>query len=358
MLRTYSTSHSEYYRYSDSTGTNGRFEQFSPMDMGSFTMSYIIIGTSFKKNGENINSPLFQNMKDITYEIALRYSAQNPWSDGKKDSTGYPLGYTKTNQEVLNTAFLAAYSGRDPMKIGLSAFPKFPLPNWRITYDGLAKIRAIKKYLRTFTISHAYLSTYSVGAFTSNIQYKEKDGASAVLDNAGNFIPKNQIGIVSITEQFNPLIKFDMGWVNSLLSSIEWKRSRNLAFSFTNNQLTEVFTNEFIVGLGYRFKNIKLSFISLGMAGKKSKYSSDLNIKADFSIRNNKTMLRRLEEAINEISTGQRVTSMALNIDYNLNQRFNIRFYFDKVINSPYVSNQYRTSNTKGGITLRFTLSQ
>ena len=60
----------------------------------------------------------------------------------------------------------------------------------------------------------------------------------------------------------------------------------------------------------------------------------------------------------NQISTGQQVTSMSLNIDYNLNQRFNIRFYFDKVINSPYVSNQYRTSNTKGGITLRFTLAQ
>jgi cell surface protein SprA len=355
MLRTYSNTHSEYYKYSN---TSGEFEQFQPSDNGSFTMSYIIIGTSFTHDGENVNSPLFDNMKKYRYEIALRYSAQNPWSDGKKDSLGYPVGYSETNQEVLNTAFLAAYSGRDPMKIGLSAFPKIPLPNWRITYDGLAKIRAIKKYLRTFTISHAYLSTYSVGAFTSNINYKEKDGSPVVLDNAGNFIPKNVIGVISLTEQFNPLIKFDMGWVNSLLSSIEWKRSRNLAFSFTNNQLTEVFTNEVIIGLGYRFKNIKLSFISLGIAGKKSKYSSDLNIKADFSIRNNKTMLRRLDEAINEISTGQRVTSMALNIDYNLNQRFNIRFYFDKVINSPYVSNQYRTSNTKGGITLRFTLSQ
>jgi cell surface protein SprA len=184
------------------------------------------------------------------------------------------------------------------------------------------------------------------------------DGYPTQLDNAGNYIPKDQISVVSITEQFNPLIKFDMGWVNSLLSSIEWKRSRNLSFSFVNNQLTEVFTNEFIIGLGYRFKNIRLSFISLGMAGKKSKYSSDLNIKADFSILRNKTMLRRIDEEINQISTGQQVTSIHLTIDYNLNQRFNIRFYFDKIINSPYVSNQYRTSNTKGGLTLRFTLAQ
>jgi cell surface protein SprA len=271
---------------------------------------------------------------------------------------GFPVGYGATDQEVLNTAFLAAYSGRNPSKIGLTQFPSIPLPNWRITYDGLTKIRVIKKYLRTFTLTHAYSSTYSVGSFASNIQYKEKDGYSYELDNSGNFIPKNQFGVVSITEQFNPLIKFDMGWVNSLLSSFEWKRSRNLAFSFDNNQLTEIFTNEIIVGLGYRFKNVRLSFISLGTAGKKTNYKSDLNIKADFSILKNITMLRRIDEAINEISTGQQVTSINFTVDYNLNQRFNLRFYFNKVINSPYVSNQYRTSNTKGGLTLRFTLAQ
>jgi cell surface protein SprA len=355
-IRTYSSTHQEYYKYMD---TLGSFGSFSPMDNGSFSMSYILIGTSFSKNNSANVSPLFEKMKEYRLEIAQRYSAQNPWSSGRTvDSTGYPVGYSETDQEVLNSAFLAAYGGRSPSKVSLKTFPSFPLPNWRVTYDGLAKIRAIKKYLRTFTISHAYLSTYSIGSFTSNIQYRERDGYPTQMDNAGNYIPKNQITVVSITEQFNPLIKFDMGWVNSLLSSIEWKRSRNLAFSFVNNQLTEIFSNEFIIGLGYRFKNIKLSFISLGLAGKKSKYSSDLNIKADFSIRRNKTILRRIDEEINQISTGQQVTSINFTVDYNLNQRFNIRFYFDKVITSPYVSNQYRTSNTKGGLTLRFTLSQ
>jgi len=354
-IRTSTRSHQEYYKYSDSLG---RFNSFSPSDMGSFTMSYIIIGTSFTKNGESTLSPLFERMKEDRLIIAKRFSALNPASGGRIDTTGFPVGYGPTNQEVLNAAFLAAYTGRDPNKIGLSPFPKIPLPNWRITYDGLTKIRSIKKLLRTFTISHAYLSTYSVGSFNSNIQYKENQGMPVQFDNAGNFIPKDQIGVVSITEQFSPLIKLDMGWVNSLLSSFEWKRSRNLAFSFTNNQLTEVFTNEIIIGAGYRFKNVKLTFLSGGMAGKKSKYSSDLNIKADFSILRNKTMLRRIDEAINEISTGQQVTSINFTVDYNLNQRFNIRFYFDKIINSPYVSNQYRTSNTKGGITLRFTLAQ
>jgi cell surface protein SprA len=149
-----------------------------------------------------------------------------------------------------------------------------------------------------------------------------------------------------------------MAWINSLLSNIEWRRSRNLSFSFVNNQLTEVSTSEFVVGLGYRFKNVKLSFLSLGAAGKKSKYSSDLNLKFDFSIRNNRTVLRRIDEPINQVSTGQKVYSIDFTADYSLTQRFNIRFYFNKIINEPYVSNQYRTSNTKGGLTLRFTLAQ
>lgn len=154
------------------------------------------------------------------------------------------------------------------------------------------------------------------------------------------------------------MIKVDMGWVNSLTTNVEWKKSRNLAFSFVNNQLTEIQSSELIVGAGYRFKNVKLTFLSAGTAGKKSKYSSDLNLDLKFSMRNNRTVLRRIDELINQVSTGQRIYSINFTADYNLSQKFNIRFYFDKIINSPYVSNQYLTSNTKGGIALRFTLAQ
>ncbi|HTX88366.1 MAG TPA: cell surface protein SprA [Bacteroidales bacterium] len=355
-VRTYSFMHSEYFRADE----NGSFahEAYSPTDAGSFTMSYIMIGTSFSKDNADNTSPLFETMKNYRLQVAHRYAAENPWSTSIVDSTGYPYGYGPTDQEVLTTAFLASYTGRNPDKISLKPFPTIPLPNWRITYDGLMKIKGMKKIFRTLTLSHAYLCTYTVGSFVSNIQYKEADGYPTVVDNAGNFIPKEQFSVISVTEQFNPLIKVDMSWVNSLLTNLEWRRSRNISFSFVNNQMTEVSSNEFVVGLGYRFKNVRLSFISLGAAGRKSKYANDLNLKLDFSLRRNKTVLRRLEDDVNQISAGQQVMSIDFTADYNLSQRFSIRFYFDKVINSPYISNQYRTSNTKGGLTLRFTLAQ
>jgi cell surface protein SprA len=296
-------------------------------------------------------------MKSYRLQVAERYAAENPWSTGT-DSLGYPTGYGPTNQDVMLTSFLAAYKGQDPGKIGLTAFPSIPLPNWRLTYDGLTKIKGLKKLFRIVTVTHAYVCTYSVGSYSYNIRYGEKDGFAYVVNDAGNFIPKEEIQVVTINEQFSPLIRFDMTWVNSFTTNLEVRKTRNLAFAFANNQLTEINTTEYVAGVGYRFKNIRINFSGLTGGARKAKSQSDLNVRLDFSLRQNKTVLRRVDEDINQISTGQQMVSINFSADYNLTKQFNIRFYFDKTINSPYVSNQYRTSNTKGGLALRFNLSQ
>ena len=352
--RQYSRTHQEYYK----ANAAGEFSTYSPMDQGSFSMSYIMIGTSFDSEDEFGKSPVFERMKEYRKQIAMRYGSQNPNSAGYNDSTGFPVGYGPTDQEVLVTSFLSAYSNKDPGKINLTAFPRIPLPNWRITYDGLAKLRIFKTFLRTLTLTHAYLSTYNVGSFNSTILYREMNGMPSQIDDAGNFYPEAQISVVSLTEQFNPLLKIDMGFLNSLLASVEFRRARNISFSFSNNQLTEISSSEFIIGTGYRLKGIRFNLSGVLGGGKKTRTNSDLNLKLDLSIRKNKTVLRRVDQDINQISVGQQVFSLNFSADYNLSARFNVRFYFDKVINTPYVSNQYRTSNTRGGIALRFTLAQ
>ena len=345
--------HQEYFK----ADRNGNFNSYSPQRSGNYTMSYIIIGTSFANDGDENISLLFENLKSSRLLIAQRFAQDNPWSNGL-DSLGFPLGYGSTNQEVLAVAFLAAYKGKDPSKIGLTAFPTIPLPNWRITYDGLSKLKIFRGVLRNLTLSHAYVATYSVGGYVSNIHYEERNGFPFAVNAAGNFIPKRELNVVTITEQFSPLIRFDMGWVNSLLTTFEIRKARNLSFSFVNNQLTEIKSTEYVVGIGYRFKNIRLNFSGLFGGGRKARTTSDLNLKLDFSLRQNKTVLRRVDEEINQVSSGQQRISINFSADYNLSARFNIRFYFDKDIMSPYVSNQYRTSNTQGGLALRFTLSQ
>ena len=346
----------EYYK----ADANGNFDSYSPQMAGNYTISYIIIGTSFTKEGDENMSLLFEKLKESRLLIAQRYAATNLWSQGV-DSLGFPNGYGATNQEVMAIAFLAAYKGQDPSKIGLSAFPGIPLPNWRVTYDGLSKMKFFRKFLRNLTLTHAYIATYTVSNYVSNIHYEERNGLPYAVNAAGNFIPEREMNVVTITEQFSPLIRFDMGWNNSLLTTFEIRKSRNLSFSFVNNQLTEIKSTEYVAGIGYRFKNIRLNFSGLfGSRRSRSRggSSSDLNVKLDFSLRQNKTTLRRVDEDINQISSGQQRLAINFSVDYNLSARFNIRFYFDKDIMTPYVSNQYRTSNTQGGLALRFTLSQ
>jgi len=352
--RTYTENHQEYY----TARSDGEFISSAPQTSGNFSMSYLMWNTSFRKDNKDNVSAVFELLKDYRRMVAFRLAEQNPnWDGTVTDSTGYPKGYGPTSQEVLIPAFLAAYRGSPPENVGLGTFPSIPLPNWRITYNGLSRIPFIKKYFKSINLAHAYRSTYNIGNFKTNLLYQETDGFPSKVNDINNYISEYDIAAVAITEQFSPLIDIDMTWNNSLLSKIEIKTSRNLSLSFTNNQLTEVTSNEFIVGLGYRFKDVQFTVRPVG-GGKRTKLKSDLNVKLDFSLKNNKTVLRRIDEDVNQISSGQRVISVNTSAEYMINQRFNVRLFFDKVINNPFISSQFPNSTTNGGITLRFTLAQ
>jgi cell surface protein SprA len=353
--RSFSLVHQEYFK----ADANGDFFKFSPTEQGNFSMSFFAWRTAWvKDDDQNINGN-FQTLKDNRQVVAFRLAEENPnWSGIVVDSTGYPEGYGPTQQDVLLYSFMSAYSGKDIATYALEAMPNVPHLNWRVTYNGLSKIDFLKKYLRNVTLTHGYRSTYSIGSFQQNALFDGDGSFPSSVDASNNFISQYQINQVSIVEQFSPLITFDMTWVNSLMTKFEIKKTRNLSMSFVNNQLTEVTSEEYVVGLGYRFKDVKFAIRSMGGSGARQNIKSDLNLRADFSIRSNKTVLRRIDEDINQISSGQKVISINTSADYMMSQRLNIRLFFDKVINNPYVSSQFRNSTTNGGISLRFTLAQ
>jgi cell surface protein SprA len=352
--RAYSITYQAYFK----ANSSGQFnEPTSPQERGNFSMSYIIWASSFTKDNENDESPVFEQMLSYRKGIAERLANENPNYSGEVDSLGYPVGYGPTQPQVLMASFLAAYSGKDPDKIKFNPFPTVPYPNWRITYNASQGIEYLRKYFQSFNVSHAYRSSYSIGGFLTDVNYVEQDGFAAALDNAENFIPKNRMDVISLTEQFGPLIGFDMTMKNSMLARIEFKKTRNLSLSFVNNQLTEMKSNELVVGTGYRFKSVPFRVKSLA-TGKTVTMKSDLNVKLDFSIRDNKTILRRIEENNNQISTGTKQTSINFSADYMVSQKLNVRLFYDQTISNPWISSQIPTSNINAGISLRFTLAQ
>jgi len=150
-----------------------------------------------------------------------------------------------------------------------------------------------------------------------------------------------------------PLIGFDATLQNSLLLKFEYNRDRNLSLSLTNYQITEVRGKEYVFGTGYRFKNVKLP-IKIGGNDPKS----DVNLRVDLSLRDNFTVIRKMEERQNTVTAGQNILSIKCSIDYTLSQRLNIRAFYERVVNKPVISTSFPSANTNVGISLRFTLAE
>src|SRR5690606_41402846 len=68
-----------------------------------------------------------------------------------------------------------------------------------------------------------------------------------------------------------------------------------LSMSFDNNLLTEVQGVEYVIGVGYRFKDV--IFSSRLADNPTGIIRSDINIKADISYRNNETIVRYLDRS-------------------------------------------------------------
>ena len=119
--------------------------------------------------------------------------------------------------------------------------------------------------------------------------------------------------------------------------------------------MTDSRINELVVGAGYRFDDVR---ITLKTGGAQKTLKSDLNLRLDLSIRDNKTVARKLIEDVNQPVAGIKVMTMGATADYVLSDRFNLQIFADHNMNNPFVANTFPTSNTNFGFSLKFTLAQ
>ena len=125
--------------------------------------------------------------------------------------------------------------------------------------------------------------------------------------------------------------------------------------SLTSNQIADARINEIIVGAGYRFDDVN---IILNTGSGQRALRSDLNLRFDLSVRDNKTLARKLIEDVNQPVVGQKVFTAGVSADYVLSDRFNLQVFADHSMNNPFVANTFPTSNTNFGFSLKFTLVQ
>jgi cell surface protein SprA len=367
--RRFSTTTSIYYR----ADRNGNFPDSTRNRSvsGTFSISVISWGTAFEKisaDNEYV-SRTFEKFKENTVIISQRRASERKAVDNSYDPTfdpqeetvvkgDYASGYGVSSSEVLVPAFLAAYTKRDARKISMNPFPGIlqMMPNWRINFEGLTKYEAIRSVFNSVSISHQYRSTYTIGSFRTNMDYDpDEDGISRIRDLQSNFVPMYEINTVTINEQFSPLINIDLGWKNSLTTRFEYRKSRTVTLNMTSNQIADVRNNEITVGIGYRFDDVHM-IIRTG--GTQKSLESDLNLRFDLSLRDNKTIARKLSEDVNQPVAGQKVFTAGATADYALSDRFSLQIYADHAINNPFVETTYPTWDTNFGFSLKFTLAK
>jgi cell surface protein SprA len=348
--RTYSQNLTENFIVRDLDG-DGELDYDSQIQnvFGNFNISTSLVRTAFGASDES-RSVAFDDFRANRLTIANRL-AQNFYgtSGFPVDADGFPEGFGKSNQAVLLPAFLSAYTGQDAGKIKLRAFRDVPIPNWTLKYTGLMNIKWFKKTFQRFSITNGYNASYTINQFRTNLDYDANSPTD--LDQGGNFKNAKLYSNVALVEQFSPLVRIDFEMKNSVKVLAEIKKDRMLSLSFDNNLMTEIQGNEYILGFGYRIKDLK---IRSKIAGPRQIITSDLNMKADISVRDNKTIIRYLDLENNQITAGQTLWSLRYSADYAFSKNLTGIFYFDYTFSEYAISTAFPQTTIRSGFTLRY----
>lgn len=345
---------------------------------GTFRITTCMLASAFWSTGKaenNYESKAFnqflENREIIAARVLEKYQGSTYPTTGFMESSilaGQPFNpnwgtVNKNSADVLIPAFFAAYSGKSADKQTLDIFPGFlaMLPNWKITYDGLGKLKSMQKYFKSFTLSHSYQCTYNVGSYTSYSNYVSIGNNMGFTKDVttGNPTPSSQYNItsVNITESLNPLIGVDMSMKNSLLAKFEYKRQRTMTLNISANQLMEAKNNEWVIGLGYVLKDFD---VMLKLKNSKmTKVKNDLTLRCDVSFKDISTLLRKLDSVDDTQATnGNKTVTVKVSAEYVFSSMLSFKLFCDYQTNKPYISTSYPIETCEVGLSVKFMLTR
>jgi len=352
------TMNDNFYYEIDTTFKKG-FREGARQNIKTLSITINTTKTSFSKKRKDGSSAAYHNMLSNRLVIAQRLASNNPKSVGTNANTAFPEGYSKSHEEVLLYSFLAAYQGKNADNISLpnlntanstkGLFPKIPIPNWRLNFNALNALPFIKKHFKSFTLSHSYSSTLNMNGVKNDINF----AGSGTFDAEGDLLTNIDYTTmdVSIKESYSPLIKIDMKFKNSVLAKVEVKKSRTIGLDFGGQAVTENSSWDVVVGAGYSIKDLVIPNVKI--KGKKIK--SNLNLRADVSVKNSRLILIKIDETPTPTSGGI-VTAIKISGDYVISKKVTARIFYDQTINTPFIQTSYPSSTSRGGLSIRFTL--
>ena len=296
----------------------------------------------------------------------------------------------KYSSDVLIPAFLNTYTS---MKGGsLSIFPALTrlLPNWTLKFSGLSKLPWIRDHFKSVNINHGYKSIYAVGSYSSFSTFHEYMNGLGFVNDAttGMPVPNSMYNIssVSLNEAFSPLIGIDVTLQNNMTLKAEYKTTRVLTLSTTSVQINEATSRDWVIGWGYKWQNFRLFGRKNHRAVKSNKKNDaedgdnknnanqnnnknsnnakgqinhDLNLRCDFSYRQQASISRDIASRTSSASSGNTAFKLSFTADYTLSKLISLGFYYNMQKNIPLLSSSsYPTTTQDFGMSLKFSLKR
>ena len=347
--KNFSENYQEIFRREDSSDS---YISINPNRTGTYGISFMMINTAFEKDSEDNSSPLFQNFENYRNDLKQRLDGLNAVGD-----------YGLNSQEVVIPAFIAAYTGKNPSEVGLSPFPKFPLPNWSLNYGGLGKIEALSEVFSTISISHAYSSRYDVSNFVNSPLYTagltldnnlRDAGLASELNENGELVPIYLAQQVVMTETMAPFIGVNLRTTNNWGVRLNYNRERNVALNLSNIQITEQSNKELTLNISFAKAGVPVPF---RINGRRVSLPNELNFNMGLRISDRKVVQRRIGETP-IVTDGLKVFSLNPTVDYKINDALLVTLYFERNVNDPRVSTSFLNARTTFGGRIQFSLSQ
>ena len=314
-------------------------------------LSFLSIKTAFIKDDEFNNSPTFEKFVKNRSIIRDRLNSLNNQGE-----------YGLNSQDVLIPSFISAYSDSDPSTYSLKPFSKIPIPNWRVDFTGLSKIKVLSEIFSNITISHGYQSIYSIGEFSNSLLYIDNlDFNNSIMNyplasqqTENGLVPFYIINQVRITERFSPLIGINIRTKNNLNARLDYKKDRNIMLNLSNAQVSEMINSDFSIDFGYSKEKLRLPFKYMGNT---IILDNEIEFRLNFIIRNTKAIQRKIDKE-STVTNGNYNFQLRPNINYTVNNRVNLIIYYDRVVNRPIVSNSFPRYSSSFGARLRLSLNQ
>ncbi len=381
MNQRYLENHSEFFK-DTLVGSAQDFQRLVPVDVGSYSISYGALSTLFGNEPED----LFQQFEANRLVVSQRLNQNGQLhQDSAFAAQGYFDGYGPNQQNVQLASFLAAYTDDDPNTVSLDIFKTRPKVNWRLTYNGLARLKGMDKVFASFSLTHSYKSTLTVNSFNTNLLY---EGPTTINPSTQSYYSRLVIPDLVISEQFSPLIGVDARLKNEMSIRASVSKSRNLGMSFVDNTLAERSSEEWSLGYGYVIKNVDLLQYFGGKKKKRTRrppagsdandpdanpnargrtpgqrggrgggVGNDLELQVDVRYSDDITLNRQLDQVGQQPTRGSRTFTLSPSAEYEVNRQLSLRLFVDYRRQTPKVSTSFPTTNTQAGVTVRFKLN-